>query len=92
MTNPVHGENPKQIEALAELILRFAAKQSPVLILSREQATLAARAVTSMFDLAGKGTLVAFKQWVLAMDAAGPYTDVGGNDNQGQNCAAEICC
>lgn len=80
-------ENKKQIEALAELIQRHA---SPPL--TDEQATAAARVMTSMFDLAGKGTLVAFKQWVKDMDAAGPYADIGGPDNQAQNCAAEICC
>ena len=86
-----HGhENAKAIEALAELITRYADKSGQPL--TTEQATIAARAVAANFDLAGKGTLKAFKQWVKDMIAAGDYMDVGGPDNQAQNCASEICC
>jgi hypothetical protein len=85
-----HSENAKQIEALGELIKRYADKAG--VPITEAQTTIAARAVASTFDLAGKGTLVAFKQWVLAMQAAGAYENVGGDDNQAQNCAAEICC
>jgi len=83
-------ENAKQIEALSELIMRYAEKAGAPL--SQPDAVMAAKAVTATFDLAGKGTLVAFKKWVLMVEAAGPYVDQGGDDNQAQNCAAEICC
>lgn len=85
-----HPHNAKQIEALAELIQRYAEKAGRPL--SSPDATLAAEAVTSMFDLAGKGTLTAFKHWVLTMEAAGPYANEGGTDTQAENCAGEICC
>ena len=80
----------KQLEALAELIVRLSAKHAEPLTM--EQAMTAARAVLSTFDLAGKGTLDAFKAWVLEMYAAGPYMDEGGSTEQAVNCAAGICC
>lgn len=86
-----HGhENAKQIAALAELIRRHADEYGEAL--TTAQATTAARVVASMFDLAGKGTLGALKRWVVTMHEAGEYADIGGPDNQAQNCSAEICC
>lgn len=80
----------KQLEALAQIIFRYAEKKHDALTL--EQATIAAEAINDTFDLAGKGTLDAFKDWVLDMQAAGPYMNEGGGDPQAQNCAARICC
>lgn len=83
----MHHENSKQVEALGSLIEEHSEGQ-----LTGEQAAVAARVVASMFDLAGKGTLVAFKKWVLSLHAAGPYVGTKDDQNKKRNCAEEICC
>ncbi len=81
-------KNPSlQIKALARLISEASSKHGTPL--TADQATVAAKAVLGMFDLAGKGTLTALKQWVVERYESGPYADEGGD---AANCAAEICC
>lgn len=83
-------ENKKQIEALGEIIRRCAERAGNAL--TDAQVAAVARGLAAQFDFAGKGTLVELKKWVLKMHEAGEYVNVGGSDNQAQNCAAEICC